>query len=108
MTGKTPVWRRYLRLFGPDPAADVNDELHFHLEAKVEDLVAQGWRSEAAREEAERQFGDLKAVQSAGVQLALEAEQARQRQDRWESWGQDFCYALRTLRGDRVFATVTV
>ncbi len=108
MSGKTPVWRRYLRLFGPDPAADVKDELRFHLEAKLEDLVAQGWRPEAARLEAERQFGDLQAVQAAGVQLALEAEQTRRRQDRSESWGQDFRYALRTLRRDRVFATVTI
>jgi hypothetical protein len=22
-----PMWRRYLRLFGPDPEADVDDEL---------------------------------------------------------------------------------
>jgi hypothetical protein len=28
-----PFWRRYARFFGPDPAADVKDELRFHLEA---------------------------------------------------------------------------
>jgi len=39
----TPLWRRYARLFGPDPAADVKDELSFHLQAKIDDLVAQGW-----------------------------------------------------------------
>ncbi len=26
-----PMWRRYARIFGPDPAADVRDELSFHL-----------------------------------------------------------------------------
>jgi hypothetical protein len=26
-----PMWRRYARMLGPDPAADVKDELSFHL-----------------------------------------------------------------------------
>ena len=38
----TPFWRRYARFFGPDPAADVEDELSFHLEAKTDDLIRQG------------------------------------------------------------------
>jgi len=49
-----PFWRRYARFFGPDPAADVKDELHFHLEAKTDELLRQGWGPKAAREEAER------------------------------------------------------
>ena len=28
---RIPIWRRYARIFGPDPAADVKDELRFHL-----------------------------------------------------------------------------
>ena len=39
----TPFWRRYARFFGPDPAADVNEELRFHLESKTEELIRQGW-----------------------------------------------------------------
>ena len=27
-----PLWRRYARFFGPDPAADAKDELRFHME----------------------------------------------------------------------------
>jgi hypothetical protein len=46
---RTPVWRRYSRLCGPDPAADVKDELRFHVEAKIDDLVREGWGPEAAR-----------------------------------------------------------
>jgi hypothetical protein len=55
-----PTWRRHSRLSGADPAADVKDELRFHLEAKIDDLVRQGWNPEAARSEAERQFGDAR------------------------------------------------
>lgn len=42
------LWRRYDRLLGSNSASDLKDELHFHLEAKVDDLVAQGWELEAA------------------------------------------------------------
>jgi hypothetical protein len=52
-----PLWRRYARLLGPDPAADIRDELGFHLESKIDDLIAQGSSPEAARQQAERQLG---------------------------------------------------
>ena len=29
-----PIWRRYDRLLGPDPAADVKAELRFHIDLK--------------------------------------------------------------------------
>jgi hypothetical protein len=48
-----PLWRRYDRLSGSDPSADVKDELRFHLETKINDLVAQGWHPEGARKEAD-------------------------------------------------------
>ncbi len=47
---RTPMWRRYLRLFGADVAGDVEDEIRFHLEVKTEELVREGWTREAARE----------------------------------------------------------
>ena len=59
----TPFWRRYARFFGPDPAADVKDELAFHLQARTDDLMRQGLSADAARKEAERQFGDVRAVE---------------------------------------------
>ena len=66
---KIPFWRRYARLLGPDPTADVTDELRFHLEAKTEDLIRQGWSLNDARQEAERQFGDVRRVQQIGERL---------------------------------------
>ena len=32
---RVPLWRRYARLLGPDPQADVDDELRFHLDLKI-------------------------------------------------------------------------
>src|SRR3954468_7134856 len=56
---RVPIWRRYDRLLGPDRAADVKAELRFHIDAKTDDLIARGWPAEAARREAERQFGNI-------------------------------------------------
>ena len=66
---RIPKWRRYARLFGSDPAADVDDELRFHLDTKVDELIAQGWKWDAARLEAERLFGDVKTVQQTGEMM---------------------------------------
>jgi predicted permease len=108
MEGKTAMWRRYLRFFGPDPAGDVDAELHFHLQAKVDDLLAQGWSSAAAQQEAERQFGNLTAVRAAGIELAQERQKARERKQWWAATRQDIRYGVRTLRRERGFAFITI
>jgi len=57
-----PRWRRYLRFWGPDVEADVDDELRFHLEMRERDSLAAGLPPEAAREEALARFGDPEKV----------------------------------------------
>jgi len=103
-----PLWRRYSRLFGADPAADVKDELRFHLEAKIDDLVSQGWRPEAARQEAGRQFGDLRTVQEIGVSIGEKMERRKRLKDYWSDSLQDVRYAFRTLGRDAGFAAVSI
>jgi predicted permease len=104
----TPLWRRYARLFGPDPAADVKDELRFHLEAKIDDLTAQGRSREAAREEAERQFGDLQALQKIGEGMGEKMERRKRLKDYWSDSIQDVRYTFRTLGRDIGFAMVSI
>ena len=104
----TPLWRRYARLFGPDPAADVKDELSFHLQAKIDDLVTQGWSPESARQEAERQFGDLRAVQQIGVRIGEKMERRKRLQDYWNDSLQDVRYTFRTLGRDPSFAAISI
>ncbi len=108
MKPPTPVWRRYDRLLGPDPFADVKDELRFHLEAKIDDLVAQGWRPEAARQEAERQLGDIRALQQIGASIGEQMERRKRLKDYWSDLRQDVRYALRTLGRDPGFAAVSI
>jgi predicted permease len=104
----TPLWRRYSRLFGPDPAADVKDELRFHLQAKIDDLVAQGWSPEAARQEAEHQFGDLRGVQQIGIRMGEKMERRKRLNDYWNDSLQDVRYTFRTLRRDPSFAAISI
>jgi len=103
-----PFWRRYARFFGPDPAADVKEELGFHLESKAEELVAQGWSPEAARKEAERQFGDLRALQRVGQRIGAKTERQKQLADYWTDVRHDVRYTFRTLVRDPGFAVVSI
>jgi len=104
----TPFWRRYARFFGADPAADVKDELSFHLEAKADDLIRQGMSPEAARKEAERQFGDLRAVERVGQKIGQKTEKRRRIGDYWNDLLHDVRYTFRTLRRDPGFAIVSL
>jgi len=107
-----PLWRRYDRLLGPDSAADVKDELRFHLEAKVDDLVAQGWSPGDARKEAERQFGNILAIQHLGERLGEHMDRRRRLTDYWNdvlrSLLDDLRLALRLLRRAPGFATTVL
>jgi len=104
----SPFWRRYARFFGPDPAADVNDELRFHLETKTEDLISHGWTPEAARKEAERQFGDLRTVRRIGQHIGEKMEQSRRIADYWTDLSQDVRYTFRTLSRDPGFSVISI
>ena len=103
-----PMWRRYARFFGADPAADVKDELRFHLDAKTSDLISQGWTPAEARREAERQFGDLKAVQKIGTQIGQKMDRRKRLADYGRDVRQDIHYTFRTLSRDPGFAAVSI
>jgi len=105
---KIPLWRRYARLLGPDPAADVTEELRFHLEAKAEDLIRLGWSRNEARQEAERQFGDVRIVQQIGERLGEKMERRKRFSDYRNEFGRDVRYTLRSLRNNPGFAAVAI
>ena len=57
-----PYWRRYLRIWGPDRAADIEQELAFHVESRVADLVERGMTERDARAQAASEFGDVAPI----------------------------------------------
>lgn len=105
---KIPLWRRHDRILGPDPRADRKAELRFHIECKTEDLIAHGWLPEAARTEAERQFGSILVVEQAGERIGEHMERRRRVREYYAEWVQDARYTIRTLRNNPAFATIAI
>src|ERR687889_168277 len=92
------AWRRYLRFWRSNIDADVDAELRFHFDERVEALMAAGRSSEQARREAEREFGDVDAVRERLRAIDRRVDTQRSRASRWEQWRQDFIYSARGLR----------
>ncbi len=103
-----PMWRRYLRFFGANPEADVDDELRFHLEEKTSQLMQQGLSRAEARAEAVRQFGDLKEFRRMCRQQRVQRENRMDRREYFAGWMQDLRYAARRLKSDVGFTAVAV
>ncbi|MEZ5402914.1 MAG: ABC transporter permease [Bryobacteraceae bacterium] len=105
---REPVWRRLDRLFGEDPAADARDELSFHAEAKTAELIAQGWRPEAARAEALRQLGDVDRIIREGAVLGERRNRRQRFREFWSNRMDEVKFALRTLRKNPGFAVTAI
>jgi putative ABC transport system permease protein len=78
-------------------AADVDDELQFHLDHVAQELVDDGWPPDAARAEALRRFGDLEGTRTTCCAL----DRGKEKQMKWkqalEALGQDLRFAGRQL-----------
>jgi predicted permease len=105
---KPPLWRRYARFWGADARADADDELAFHVDERVADLVAAGWPHDAARHEALRRIGDLDALKRSVVAIDESDAPRRRRREAFGSLGTDARLALRQLRRNPVVACVAV
>ena len=70
--------RRLLRLRGRQHVADeVESELAFHMQSRIDDLVAAGLTAGDAETQARREFGDLRAARE--ELIAMLAEEIRGR-----------------------------
>ena len=102
------MWRRYLRLLGSDPSADVEDELAFHLESRVEDLVRAGLTESEARSRAEREFGDVERIRGEMNEIGRARQRRERRTGGLESLRQDARFAVRTLARTPGFSAVAI
>jgi predicted permease len=109
MTGRPePMWRRYIRFWRANPARDVDDELRFHFDTRVEDLVARGIPADQARVMAIEEFGDVDAVRADLTAIDIRREQRRARAAWLDQLRQDARYALRGMRRNPGLATTVV
>ena len=96
-----PGVRRLFRLAIRRPAraaAEMDEEIRFHLEMRAARLVARGWAPDAARVEASRLFGPLPEMRRDLHAAARRREEILTMTDTLDALRQDFAYAFRQIR----------
>src|SRR5215208_166029 len=106
--GGWPGLRRGFRLPGARRRVrgEVDDELRFHLEGRIEDFVARGMTREQAEAEARRRFGDLDGYRRQACDIDHRIVRGRQRMDWMASFARETRRALRSLRRSPSFSLI--
>ena len=99
---------RLRRPFDPEPRAEVDDELAFHLEQRVADYIARGMTPEAARAAATERLGNLAGVRAECTELLAADRRAARRRDWIGDLGQDIRFALRSTIRAPLFSLLAV
>jgi putative ABC transport system permease protein len=94
---KTPAWRRYLRFWHANVAADVDDELRFHREMRVAEFMARGMSEDEARGAVAERLGDVASARAECIELGRVRETHARNADFLDGLSADVRYALRSL-----------
>ena len=87
---------------------DVDDEIRFHLESRIAELIAQGTAANVARDIAALEFGDVAEARSEIARVDRRRLTRERRQAWWETLGQDLSYSARSLRSQPGFGAVVI
>ncbi len=94
------------RVLSEDVRADIEREIAAHVAMRTDELIANGWRGEDARREAERLFGSRDEIVERCVALGATGERTRRRGIMLEGLRQDLGYGLRMLARSPAFTAV--
>jgi putative ABC transport system permease protein len=86
----------------------VDDELQFHFDMTVRELMAGGMKSDDAQREAERRFGDVQRTRERLATIDRSRVGRERRVEWWSAFAQDMRYALRGLRKKPGFALAVI
>ncbi len=90
------------------PDAEVDSELRFHLEQRIEANIAAGMSPDEARLAAVERFGDVEGVREECARLLAEERKTRRRRDWLDDLRQDLRFAVRSASGAPVFTLLAV
>jgi len=107
---RLPGIRRLFRLAIPRRAIDrdVDEELRFHLDSRMQELMAGGVPRDEAERVARREFGDLGLAHRELVAIGRRGDSRRWRRERWRDLARDARFALRLMRRQPGFAAVVL
>ena len=110
MIRRFPGLRRLLRIDRGRATVDraVDDELHFHFDMTMRELMAGGMTPEEARRETERRFGDVQRTRERLATIDRSRVGQERRAEWWSAFAQDLRYALRGLRLKPWFAVAVI
>ena len=105
---RTPVWRRYMSLWGPRVADDVDDELRFHIEMRIADYVARGMTEADAARLALSRLGNIDRARHDCLAIGHERNQRMLRTQIIDAFRQDALFAIRSLARRRSWTPIVV
>ena len=110
MIRRFPGLRRLLRIDRGAATVDraVDDELRFHFDMTVRELMTGGMKPDDARRETERRFGDVQRTRERLATIDRSRVGQERRAEWWSAFAQDFRYALRGLRLKPWFAVAVI
>jgi putative ABC transport system permease protein len=90
------LWRR--------PAQNVEDELRFHLEMRMDEARRAGMTEEQARASVMQRFGSYSSVEGELIRIDSARERRRDRREMFDDVRRDVIFAMRSLRRAPAFA----
>ncbi|HEX5437724.1 MAG TPA: ABC transporter permease [Gemmatimonadaceae bacterium] len=89
-------------------ARDVDEELRFHLEERIEELLAGGMPRAQAEAEVRHRFGDMGRIGAELASIDRGTERHRARAEWLGDLGRDMRYAVRGMRARPLVATIII
>jgi predicted permease len=98
------TWRRLRRVFRSSVEDEIDDEVAFHFQMRVDELVGRGLSRDDAERGARERFGDEASVRSTLTSIDAKMRSRRDALDRFDAARQDLTVSLRGLRREPLFA----
>jgi predicted permease len=91
-----------------NPGKEVDSELRFHLEKRIQANIEAGMTTEQARQAAMERFGDVEGVREECERLLTEDRKVNARREWFEDLGQDVRFAVRGALRAPLFTSLAV